>query len=88
MNWTYFTTGGANVFYVHLTDIMAVNGKVLCSKYKTTNETFTALSDKCISTNNSTFGTTAYLFVKDTTYTDTTAFKNANKGVLLAYEKA
>jgi hypothetical protein len=63
------------------------NGKNVCTKYQAS--TSDPVADKCIAVG-TTFGDSshAWCVVKDTTYTDTTAFKNAMKGVLVAYEKA
>ena len=54
---------------------------VICTKYKT------VARDDTESTNNSISWKTE-IRVNDSSYTDATAFKNAMKGVLLAYEKA
>ena len=54
---------------------------IICSKY--TSIARNSLQDKQVC-----YNTSGYLIIKDTAYTDATAFKNAMKGVLLAYEKA
>ena len=87
LNYNYYTNGGANVFY-YIINGMKANGKVLSTLYKTTNETYNVLTNMCITTVNVGFGSGAYIFVKNTAYTDATTFKNAMKNVLLAYEKA
>lgn len=81
LDWSYAN----GVFYVQVTNKAVGNLKMMSTKYEidTVNVGF-AVSDKYIgigSTNN-------YVYIKDTAYTDATAFKQAMKNVLLAYEKA
>ena len=63
--------------------------KAICSKYKLGNSYGSGDSasfvDKRIYPN---YASSNIIYIKDTTYTGATAFKNAMKGVLLAYEKA
>ncbi|MBO7695151.1 MAG: hypothetical protein J6T10_21225 [Methanobrevibacter sp.] len=84
INWTYYN----GVFSGNITGKASSTNKLLCTKYKTNNAGY---SGSYPSDNNciwSSLDTATQVFIKDTSYTDATAFKNAMKGVLLAYEKA
>ena len=75
--WTY---NGNNVFEISLS---SVGDKGLSTKYERVDTVATENQpDKTIQVR------TGLVYVKDSSYTDATAFKNAMKGVLLAYEKA
>lgn len=58
---------------------------IICAKYKTVsnNATYSHSEDKTISA-----GTTGYVYVYDSLYTDAAAFKSAMSGVYLVYELA
>ena len=79
--WTYNST--YSCFTSGVISGGATSFKLLCSKYKTVSN-YLSLGNKTI----------AYIYnnciaIQDTTYgTDATAFKNAMKGILCAYEKA
>ena len=88
LNWTYDSTN--LVFYCdNLPQATASSSglaHLICSKYGTGNVAYAgSVIDKTITNQPS---TAVRLFVKDTSYTDATAFKTAMKGMLLAYEKA
>ena len=85
LTWIYYTSGGVNVFYSISLSNKANGYKMLCTKYKTYNDSdWTNLPNNMVGGNNSN-GT---IYVKDTAYTSADALKTAMKGVLLAYEKA
>ena len=84
--WSYVTSP-TPYFNATINDIKYVSdlsnvAKILSTLYKTTSWNVAFEADKvvCLTTTN--------IRIKDSTYTDATAFKNAMKGVLLAYEKA
>ena len=83
LNWDYNTSN--SVFYAQVNEKAIGNTNMMTTKYKvdTVNVGF-AVSNNCIAIGSS----NNYVYIKDTTYTDATTFKNAMKGVLLAYEKA
>lgn len=91
LNWeNYLGTTGvfrASVSGIKGSESATNNGKILCSKYKTDNiqNVSSSLVNNSTAINND--GTKIYII--DTSFrTDATTFKNAMKGVLLAYEKA
>lgn len=65
----------------------AIASNILCSKYlaKSQNEVWSDAAPVGIATNATIDG---YVYVNDTAYTDTTAFKQAMQGVILYYELA
>ena len=83
LSWTYL---GNNVFYAWVGGIVqTATTNILCPIYKTsTAQYWTDIQDKSVLK----LGNDLEIRVKDTSYTDATAFKNAMKGILLAYEKA
>ena len=79
LNWVY----DSQRLYFYTSLVNSGNGKILCTKYKNGNYNDISENNNVIHLSNAN-----YLYVKDSSYTDTTAFKNAMNGVLLAYEKA
>ena len=83
LTWSYanglFSASKPSDAVLNTTDSVATN--ILCSNYKTVARDYVYTNDKSI-------GMKYEILIRDTSYTDTTAFKNAMKGVLLAYEKA
>ena len=86
-NWMYRSADGvftlSNDF---LADAPNTTFKILCTKYQTNNVSAGNMSDKQISARPN--YNDKDITVKDSSYTNATDFKNAMKGVLLAYEKA
>ena len=89
LNYTY--QSNVERFYAEIPDIALSSsasaiGNISCSKYTpaTQNDLGDTTKDKVISVNNSIH----YIYIRDTEYTDATAFKNANQGVILYYELA
>ena len=82
VNWSY-SDGKFSANIPHTDIDFYTPAKILCTKYRNVSANGATNLDKVIYSAN-----TNYINVKDTTYTDATAFKNAMKGVLLAYEKA
>ena len=86
LTWNYSSDN--NAFYANLDSIgFKVNGKILCTKYKSSSSTITSMENNTITSENAGIGSAAYIAIKDTSYTDATVFKSAMKGVLLAFEK-
>lgn len=85
LKWTYYATSPSH-FSATLIGVKVGTAKILCTKYKAiaSGGGSSLTVDKTINIHN---GST-YVQIKDDAYTDATAFKNAMKGVLLAYEKA
>lgn len=88
---TTWTLSNVKYFIVNSTDFTDLKignnntiTKMLCSKYKSTS--WENKTNKTIFTYND--GTTKRLCIRDDSYNDSDTFKNATKGVLLAYEKA
>lgn len=77
-NWQY--NSSIPWFYITINNIKPESSNLYCSKYKTTTYGI-AVDDKCIKMSS---GKT--VVIKDTDYTDATAFKNAMSGVYLFYE--
>ena len=88
LSWEYQNTYSR--FRATLSDIKPATSSssfanILCSIYSSGTQDQSASSgyDKIVS-----IGTLTYVYIRDTSYTDATTFKNAMKGILLAYEKA
>lgn len=84
LNWNY--DSDYNMFWARITTMKDSDNtmNLLCSLYKTASGT-SRVNGIIVS-----YGYHAYneINVFDNRYTDTTTFKNAMKGILLAYEKA
>lgn len=92
LNWDYDSKYA--LFISKLNDAKVINNSrgviCVCDKYLTTGYasiSWSTFPDKCISAGNN-YSTSYNLAVKDTAYTDTTAFKTAMSGVMLVYELA
>ena len=87
LTWTYSSDIQRFNATTSIENIKVVNNstaiKGLCTQYDIIGSDYTATTDKSLGVN-----TSGLVRIKDTTYTDATTFKNAMKGVLLAYEKA
>lgn len=87
LSWAYRSAD--NVFSLaggSTISTLKTNGKVLSTLYKTNITYADELNNMEVSTTNSYNGHD--IVIKNTSYTDAATFKNAMKGVLLAYEKA
>lgn len=83
LNWTY--DNAHNCFYAKISSMKDSSNKIICSNYQT--KTTYEMVNKSVT--NCPWNVTSELNVYDNSFgTDTTTFKNAMKGVLLAYEKA
>jgi len=91
LTWTYNSGGYTSIFVATINDIFVPetgadrNKGILCSKYDVSSVTSinNDMIDKSMLTNG------GAVYIKDTSFgSDVTAFKNAMKGVLLAYKKA
>ena len=80
LSWEY--NSGSNFFYAIVSGLKYETSNILCSKYKTINYGV-GIENNCVKVIQQN-----QIIIRDTNYTDATAFKNAMKGVLLAYEKA
>lgn len=93
LNWTAGGSSSKTVFIASsqkirgqkLSNNSAIAANILCSKYlaKSQNEVWSNATPVGIATNATTDG---FVYVADTAYTDTTAFKQAMQGVILYYE--
>lgn len=81
LNWTF---NGGDIFYSDIIDKAVGFSNILCGKYPNAYTGFGSMA------NNTITGNDVYtaIYVKDSTYTDATAFKNAMQGVMLLYELA
>ena len=79
LNWVYSPSD--NAFYSYYS-LQKSQGKSLCTVYVSGNWSSILSGNKIVYLGGDS------IWVKDTAYTDATTFKNAMKGVLLAYEKA
>lgn len=87
LNWSYNSTN--SVFYAEFPNKKAdyTNQNIICTKYQTTTESLANMSDLTIK--ETSLDTQKDVAIKDSSFSgDTTAFKNAMKGVLIAYKKA
>ena len=88
LNWVYTAVSSSYPYgYFSSTDLSNYSGslKVICPKYKTVvGLTVASAIDGSITGH----GSVNKIFIIDSSYTNATTFKNAMKGVLLAYEKA
>lgn len=83
LSWSYDNTH--NCFYAKISSMKDSSNKIICSNYQT--KTTYEMVNKSVT--NCHWNVTNELNVYDNSFgTDTTTFKNAMKGVLLAYEKA
>lgn len=85
LNWSY--SSNYNVFWANITDLNYIadsNDNILCSKYANSPTQSSAAPDKTIYTRIS--GENPGVGIKDSDYTDATAFKAAMDGVKLIYE--
>jgi len=81
LNWSY---AGGRFYTSDLRNIVKeANNKGLCTLYARTSENVSNMPNLTFK-----FDSSKDLNINNTSYTDATAFKNAMKGVLLAYEKA
>lgn len=91
LSFTRFEENGKYYFIVRINDgaLPTAGGQPsICPIYKAIDD-YSSLSDKQYVFADATFSSSfPTLVIKDDSYTDATAFKNAMKGVLLAYEKA
>lgn len=63
--------------------------KIYCTDYATSNLNYENMPDKNVTTNYDKYTTEKpFLIIKDSSYTDATAFKNAMQGIYLYYELA
>ena len=89
MSWSYSSTYGTMLCDT-ITDIKyesaSVVANIICSKYVA--ETAFHLNDSAYDKAVAISGSMSRIIVKDTTYTDATAFKTAMSGVYLVYELA
>ena len=85
LTWTYYATSPSH-FSASLSGVKVGTNKILCTKYKAvaSGGGSSITTNMTINIHNS----SAYVQIKDDSYTDADTFKNAMKGVLLAYEKA
>lgn len=82
---TVFIASSQKIRGQKLSNNSAIAANILCSKYlaKSQNEVWSNATPVGIATNATTDG---FVYVADTAYTDTTAFKQAMQGVILYYE--
>lgn len=84
LGWTYNTSFFANpMFYYNLTDSKISINKIQ-PKYEKTTVGLNLMADKTFNVNSG----SKYIYVRDDSYTDATAFKEAMNGVYLYYELA
>ena len=89
LDWTY----SSGVFSATITDgkpqpSADMQSLILCSKYTILQTNSSSAYDGENKVCWQGFGVYMYVRIRDNTYNDATAFKNANNGVLLAYEKS
>ena len=88
LNWGYNSERGA--FYATISDAIDYSMNVLCSKYTTVQMSviWNGTQDKVCSMQNNYIGPgyNKRIVVRDTDYTDASAFKTAMSGVILCYE--
>ena len=81
LNWSY---GGGRFYTTELSNLVKeANNKGLCTLFDRTTENVANMPNLTFK-----FDSSKTLNINDASYTDTTTFKSAMKGVLLAYEKA
>lgn len=94
LTWTYLTTGSALAPYFYATVNQKYQGvygttvyDMICSSFATVKRNSEEFLNNCITADGGQ-GNAALINVKDTRYTDATAFKTAMVGVKLVYELA
>lgn len=91
LSWSYSST--YQLFLATISDIPVpasangVNYDVVCSAYMTdTGKKYNDRTDKSITGPDKNFSSSHFLIIKDTNYTDATAFKNSLSGIQLIYK--
>lgn len=85
LSWSYVSD--SQIFYATVSNIKkSSSAQVLCSGYKTTTNTVLTMPDYTVRGYESTFSSSQRVYVKDTRYTDATAFRNAVNGLKIVYE--
>lgn len=85
LTWVLSGSGEEWKFYADLpTKIVNNTNKLFCPKYSFYGNTFTGMPNLSIAGNR----VYSYIYIRDDSYTDATAFKNSLNGVLLCYQLA
>ena len=82
-----YGTLSSGVYYVNLSSQgYVMRGGAVCENYPVVSTVYTDAGDKVITTNPTGVGNAPYIVLKDSSYSDSLAFKSAMSGVLLVYE--